>query len=346
MSAACFPPPVPKLSAKRTVGTRAIPAMIRHLLILSVLLLVALGAFSSDVFADPLKKERLSAGYILSQFHGVNQGDAEAAIKTLARTLGVIAGYDVTISVHAFEDAHHFAQALTNQPINLIILDSWNYLEIHHMDTMEPMFVTTDRGNVSSQYLLLAREDGGIRTISDLHGRSLNLISGQSSKLARHWLNTVIRTQHREEPEAFFGAIEYLPNPLATLLPVFFGKKDAALVNSAQFELMTELNPQLRVMHTIASSEPMLNAVICLSRLGWSSGQFKSDLVKVLTDLHTIPAGKQILTLFKAGRLVPYRPSYLDTVRTLSETLKPRPGPTTVDTGGERRLVTINKGGE
>ncbi len=313
-------------------------------LILPVLVLAVLGTFSPDVFADPLKKERLSTGYILSQFHGVNQWDAEAAIKTLARTLGVIAGYDVTISVHAFEDAHHFSQALSRQPINLIILDSWNYLEIRHMDTMEPMFVTTDRGEVSTQYLLLARKDGGIRNISDLHGRSLNLISGQSSKLARHWLNTVIRTRHMTEPEAFFGAIEYLPNPLATLLPVFFGKKDAALVNAAQFELMTELNPQLRVMHTVATSEPMLGSVICLGRQGWSSARFKSAVVETLTELHTIPAGKQILTLFKTGRLVPYRPSYLDTVRKLSETLKPRPGHAAAGMDGDGPRLAASEG--
>ena len=300
--------------------------------------------FSPDAFAEALKKEYLSVGYIQSQFHGVNQGDAEAAIKTLARTIGVIVGYDVKLTVRDFETAHHFAQVLSTQPVNLIILDSWNYLEIHHEKAMEPMFVTTDQGRVFTRYVLLVRDGSRIQDVSDLHGKSLNLISGQSSKIARHWLDSVINTRQAIEPEAFFGAIEYLPNPLATVLPVFFGKKDAALVNAAQFELMTELNPQLKVLQPLAASEPMLGAVICISRQGWSSARFKSDLIDVLTDLHTIPAGKQILTLFKTGRLVPYRPSYLDAVRELSESLNPRPGLTTADLSGERRSLSKSKG--
>lgn len=277
---------------------------------------VLLGSGAS-LYADELKKQQLSVGYIQSQIHGVNRLDAEAAFKALARTLGVISGWDVDIEVASFSDAAQFSTALGDKTINLIILDSWSYLEIDHLDAMEPVFVTSDHGKVTLRHLLLVRKEGAVKTLADLRGKSLNVITGQTSKLGRRWLNALLQSRLAASPEAFFSRLEYRDNPEATVLPVFFGKRKAALVDEAKFGLMVELNPQLNTLHAIASSEPLLNAVVCISWRGWSSETFKRDVVQALADLHRNPAGQQILTLFKTGQLVPFAPHYLDTVRQL-----------------------------
>ena len=285
---------------------------------------LSLTGHGAAIYAAGLKKERLSVGYIESQIHGVNRLDAEAAFKTLARTVGVANGYDVGIEVDSFDNAGQFVATLADKIINLILLDSWSYLKIVPQGMMEPLFVTSDRGQATVRYLLLVRKNSAVKSLSDLRGRSLNLITGQSSKLGRHWLDTIVLAQEASSPEVFFSRMEYMSNPMSTVLPVFFGKRDAALVDETQFMLMAELNPQLNILHAIESSAPLLNAIICLSRKGWSSQRFKMDLVSALADLHRNPAGQQILTLFKAGRLVPFQDHYLNSVRDLHGTLPSR----------------------
>lgn len=43
----------------------------------------------------------------------------------------------------------------------------------------------------------------------------------------------------------------------------------------------------------------------------------KEDTVRALAELHVEPAGRQILTLFKVAKLVPFQEQHMDTVRKL-----------------------------
>ena len=53
------------------------------------------------------------------------------------------------------------------------------------------------------------------------------------------------------------------------------------------------------------------------SEYGWSNKDFKRDVIRALGELHLEPSGQQLLTLFKAGQLVPFQEKHLDTVRKL-----------------------------
>lgn len=293
----------------------------RIALTLPIMLLTVQGVFGTDISAGELKIEHLSVGYIHHEYHGVPRLDAKAAFKSLSRTLGAQNGYDVRVSVSAFDNAQTFAEALATQPINLIVLDSWSFLDIYTPERIEPMFVSTEEEQVMKRYLLLAR-DGVAENLEELRGKSLNMITGPTSTLARHWLNTVLKMLKAPAAETFFGSLVYAPNPSATVLPVLFGKRDAALVDAIKFELMTELNPQLSYLKIVAASEPLVTNVVCFSPSGWSREVFRKDMVRALNTLHRTPAGQQILALYRTGRLVPFKPEYLGTVRKLRETLK------------------------
>jgi hypothetical protein len=118
-------------------------------------------------------------------------------------------------------------------------------------------------------------------------------------------------------------------------------------VDHFAFDLMRELNPQVgHELQVVASSEPYVENVLCLSDTGWPSDKAKADIAGVLADLHLEPAGQQILTLFKVGQLIPFQEAQLETVRQLrarydqlSEEAKPRTGsePPTLQAGKETR---------
>jgi hypothetical protein len=108
---------------------------------------------------------------------------------------------------------------------------------------------------------------------------------------------------------------------LSAVLPVFFGKKDACLVDDAGFQVMNELNLQVgKALQTVTISEPYVDGIVCLRNEGWPSAAQKQDVIDALAELHQEPAGQQILTLFKIGQLVPFEEKQLDTVKRLRAT--------------------------
>jgi ABC-type phosphate/phosphonate transport system substrate-binding protein len=89
-------------------------------------------------------------------------------------------------------------------------------------------------------------------------------------------------------------------------------------VDHFSFDVMRELNPQVgKDLQAIATSEPFAENVICLSNTGWDSERARTGMIEILADLQSEPAGRQILTLFKVGPMIPFQETQLDTVRQL-----------------------------
>jgi len=280
-----------------------------------------------------LQAESLRVGFTRSAFLSVNRNDAEAAFRVFTRTVGQNRGYSIEATVQVFENSTDLAPVLRDEGVNLLILDTWTYLDLDARDRLEPRFVSSDQGRVARRFLVLTRRNSGLGTLAELEGKSLNLLATANAELGQRWLASVLQGQGLGDPADFFGTIEPSPKPTTVVLPVFFGKKHACLIDSTGFELMTEMNPQVgKDLQTVVTSEPLVTAVICLSAAGWSSDRFRRDLIEALAELHLEPAGQQILTLFKTGQLMPFDESQLDTVRQLraqatAERLATRPGP-------------------
>ncbi len=252
-------------------------------------------------------------------FREVNLLDAEAAMKVLAQTLGKINGYDVEVNVFTFRYARDILSGPHAGNIDLMILDSWSYVEIEQADWIEPLFVSEEEGQMESRYFLLTNGKKDLDSLSDLNGKSLNLLTAANAMLGPPWLQTLLLEKRLGKPEDFFRQINYQSDSMRTILPVFFGKVDAALIDSIRYELMAELNPQLNNMKVIEKSEPFVSYILCSKRSGWALPRLKQDIIRVASNLHIEPKAQQVFTLFKFGRLVPYEPHQLDTVRQLHQ---------------------------
>jgi phosphonate transport system substrate-binding protein len=224
----------------------------------------------------------------------------------------------VEASVKIYDDPATFEAAIKAGGLDLIIPDTWTLLAMDVQACLEPRLVASERGLATKRYLLLARRDRGWNSLADLRGKTLLALAAPNANLGSYWLDYALRTDHLGSVETFFSRTERFAKPSAVVLPVFFGKTDACLVDSTGFALMSELNPQVGTnLLVLASSQPLLNTVICLSRAGWSSDRFRRDLAEALAELHLEPAGQQVLTLFKTERLIPFDEKQLETVREL-----------------------------
>ena len=250
----------------------------------------------------------------------MNQTDVEAGYKVLAQTVGRRRGYLVTAKVQVFDDAAEFESLLQDETVRLIILDAWRYLG---MDTRQitPFFVSSEQGKVGKQYLLLTRQGSGLNTLTDLRGKEIVVYEVANTTQGRVWLETLLLENHCGTPEEFFARTDGVGKTTAAVLPVFFGKKQACVVDRASFELMKELNPQVgEKIQVLAASDPVVDSLVCLRNSGWPPGTFREDLIQTLTEFHLEPAGAQILTLFKTDRLIPFEETQLDTMRKLRAT--------------------------
>ena len=268
-------------------------------------------------------------------FRNVNESDAKAAFRIFAQSAGRKRGYDVDAEVRLFDNPAECEAEIKKGTVQLAILDVWDYLGMDINPAMEPMFVHLEQGSVLRNYLLLTRRGNGLTNLASLRGRDLTVFEGKGGNICRAWLGRLLLTNHLEPMETFFSRLEPVTKPATAVLPVFFGTKTACLVDRGGLQIMSELNPQVGSnLVIVASSEPFLESITCLSKAGWASEHTRQDVIKCLEDLHLDPEGRQILLLFKLDRLVPFKNEYLDSARTLKAASEPPARSTTVPLAG------------
>lgn len=268
------------------------------------------------------KTEVLSIGLTRSAMINVNRNDMEAALKVLAQMIARKQNYQVDFQIQYFEDATGFAAAIRNGTVRIVITDSWTYLRMNLAADGIPCFVSLTQGETGKSYLLLTRTNSGLDKLEDLRGKNLSVYETVNTSLGRPWLETLVLQRQATSIESYFSHITSTSKPTTALLPVFFGKSDACLIDAASLAVMTELNPQVgKQLRVIASSLPLLDGMQVLSRNGWAgSEQLRTDLLRTISELHTEPSGQQLLTMFKTDRMAPFAETHLENVLSLWKT--------------------------
>lgn len=285
----------------------------------AVSLLPFLPAPAAGAAAPPPMVEMVShVGISRVAFTRLNENDAKAAYKVLNAELARKLGYDLSVEISQFDTPAEFARAIRAQRISYIIAGTWEFLNMAVEDSVDIEFSAVNGDTFAHRWLLLVRRDSGITTVGELKGKAVTLLYNNMATLGRPWLETELLEQGLGTPERFFGSCEAVTKPTGAVLPVFFGKAQACIVDEATLNLMVELNPQLRtVLVPVAQSEPLLDGIICFSRDGWPSPQARADMRRSIAHLEQEASGRQLLTLFKCSRLVTFEPAHLASVRRL-----------------------------
>jgi hypothetical protein len=251
-------------------------------------------------------------------FRDVNRIDARAAYKTFLESRGRLLGKTYVADPEVFDDTPTFEAAIQHQPMHMAVMDAWQFLTMDIHQQMKPYFAIRENGKVGRNYVVLTRRDSGLDTLRSLRGRELLVLEVASYNVGKTWLDTRLLTEGLETQEMFFGGQKVVAKPTSAILPVFFGKAAACMVDGPSFAVMTELNPQVgERLQTVAVSDTFADVVVCLSENYWSCAKDKIDTIQSMTDLGQDPLGQQICTMFKIDGMVPFQDSQLDTLRKL-----------------------------
>ena len=263
---------------------------------------------ATKLVGDP---DALEMAYSAEFFVDVGLGDAQAATAVWSEAL--MQKWDLPFSVETviFDGPQQAIKAIYDEQIDLVVLPPLQYLLIKDQVDLQPVLVAESQGEVRHPQVLLVRRDSGVSTLADLAGGDLAIARAGKGRIGRLWLETELVAAELSQSRAFFGQVREVGKAAQAVLPVFLGEIDACLVPQEQFATMVELNPQLsRKLMVLATSPAFCQTLVCLSPN--LEAEYERLTIDRFQEIHTEALGRQILTLFRVERLVPFDPSYIE----------------------------------
>jgi ABC-type phosphate/phosphonate transport system substrate-binding protein len=243
--------------------------------------------------------------------------DAKAAVKVWADMIMRRRKQAVESRAEIYDSLAAMEAALRTGQLDFVWLLPNDFIEARDRLPVVPIVISTPvRGDFNELYLLV-RKDAGAQTVRDLRHKRMVVETELDGSFPMIWLETLLmREGVAERPARFFASIRSTAKSSQVVLAVFFGQADGCIVSRNTIETIAELNPQVgKELGRIASSQPFASAVGCLRTDFYD--RYETQITDALELLHSDPQGKQILTLFRQGKLVRFKEPYLATVEAL-----------------------------
>lgn len=306
---------------------------------LVMLCIVLLSALEGTGPADAAEKTAspFRMAFSTSMFSEVNENDVRAAMKVWIMTVANERNIAVDPDLLIFKSAETFAvsaQASTVDGVGVILPE---YEVFRHLATFDRFALGVKDGSFTEEYLLLVHRNSAVQRLEQLQGKSLNVVQSSRMSLATIWLDTVLADAHLPRVANVFKRVNTETKVDRVALPVFFGQVDACLMTKASFEVMGELNPQIREQLRVVASSPAVIPTGFAFRADRVSLP-RNQMVDAMTQLGETPAGRQILILTQADRIEEHPISCLDESLKLMEKHRRIFGNTTYPTvtGGQQ----------
>ncbi len=290
-------------------------APINRIVIIALMFIICL--FQSGVSYGEYKEtsqEPLKIGFSAKFLNDVSRADAQVALELWIRELSKNRKLKVQPKPIVFDNVQEMTNALKNREVDLIALNTLDYLKIRDIVPLEPALVGNRGKNDvgGDEIVVVVRRDKGITNFSQLRGKKIIMHSGILIDTALLWLQSIAAQENLPARERFFGSIQEVKKASQSVLPVFFKQADAGLLAKASFETMIELNPQLgKELMVLVSSEKLLYGLFCFRKD--LSADVKTEIIQNALNIKNTPAGRQIFTLFQIDNLTHFNPSFLNT---------------------------------
>lgn len=250
-----------------------------------------------------------TVGYSSGVFCYLDRENAQTAARLWANLM--MRRKNGSAETRIFKNQAELEHELQAGRLDLVVLLPNEYLSLRNRSLLEPLYLSTRSNELYDTLLLVTRNDNGITAMHQLKGKNLIHPRGAANAVHRLWLETLTMRQGVREPNRYFSSMKEVNSSSQALMPVFFKRGDACIISRNSFNVMAELNPQLRSqMQVIEETAPMATGVICIRRS--CEKQQREPLREILETLDRSVEGRQLLTLFRMSGLIPYRPAYLE----------------------------------
>lgn len=290
----------------------------------TVLLLLVIWLFGSNNFSQTTGEKNSVPVYkvvfIKNIFSQVNINDATAALKIWVNELGKSVQPKFRLDVVILDKIGEIENIPDRQNIALINLGIVDYLEYRDKLQLQGVFVPTTNGNVFNEYILLTSQD--VKSFSKLKNKIIGIQSNLSHQLPNAWIELLLKEKGFPSAESFFKEEKQMENESQLILALFFGRLDACIVTKNTFDLMGELNPQIKKKLTLLEKSPEVLFSISSFIKDFSNIEHRNLIKDVAQKVNQYPSGKQIMTLTNTQHIAAYKEEYLFNVKKLLNTYK------------------------
>jgi phosphonate transport system substrate-binding protein len=285
-----------------------------------LLLLLFLWAVDSTVSGADQKsgivEKPLVVAFTPQAFFNVDPRDAIGAARVWINNADRRLGNNPETTVLYLTTQSEVESALSRNEVDILISIADEFINLREKFGLLPVLSTDYGKHFYDELLLLVRADSGISRTEQLRGKSLRIEGGQKGTIPLRWLKSLLEERTSSSPREFFGNISEFPKASQIITPVFFGQADSCIASLTSFEIMSELNPQLGKKLKILEKSPGFATGIIAVRKGFQNRR-RDALIEALRDMERDPKGKQVLTIFRINRLVPFRGEHMASVERL-----------------------------
>lgn len=257
------------------------------------------------------EKPPLRVGVSLETLAGANVNDARAAYR--------VWGEEVARNLHmthsamldqVFYTSTQILQMIRSAQIDGVALSGLEY--VRAIEYLSPeITVVEDYATSGIDYVLLVHRGSSYQKLEDLKHTRIALLHHRDTSLLKIWLTIALAGVHQPEPDLFFDTVETHEKVNDVILPLYFGKVDAAGISRRAFMLTAELNPQLGRDLRVLSASPKVVPVGFWFRKGCDVVE-RTEFVQAMVKLRTVTAGRQVLALYQSTGFVMMPNSVMD----------------------------------
>ncbi|MBN1301750.1 MAG: PhnD/SsuA/transferrin family substrate-binding protein [Melioribacteraceae bacterium] len=236
-------------------------------------------------------------------FSDVNMNDAEVSMKVLTDSfIRKMKGPLINFKHIIFNNLHEVDEAIARNEINSLGMFTNNYFNLGQINDFEPFLAGGSNESPFVHYVLLINKQTGINDLKQLKQKTISISKQGYSDWIKIWLDTELYKSEKINSDDFFNKIIMQDTESKAVYELFFKKTDCALISENSFKILKELNPQISNNITVLlRSDELVTKIFAVSK--YNNESVMKNVMEAAVRLHEDEEGKQILNLFKIGRM-------------------------------------------
>ena len=206
----------------------------------------------------------------------------------------------ITINYKSYNNSSELEQDIIKGKVNVFTISTADFYKFNNIKSYESILsgVTSPKSKFDN-YILIT--NSSTINLSQIGSEEIQVSTIFPHQLKTMWVKLVLYGKNKTNK---VNIIESQLSEGNLILSVFFGKAKHAVVTRAAFDLVCELNPQVKEkLRVLSESQDLVNTFI-----GYKKGDdVDMDMIYTLTsvaqEIKDDPVGKQILNLFKIDRM-------------------------------------------
>jgi len=204
-------------------------------------------------------------------------------------------------NVKLYDRIENMRTAFDQGELDMIVAPPLLIVGFFNLDTLADGFVGTSNTGKPYGMSLLIRNNSDIKTVADFKNK--RLVLPENDLLASIYLNSLLIPEYQQSYQNVFSSTQFLIKQNAIIHKLFFNEADVGVAYLETYNLMVELNPQIKKQVKILDNFPMNSPNYSYFHHQFPEKMRKHFIAEAL-KLNESVRSQQILNNFRMAALV------------------------------------------